>query len=120
MNAMQKILFGLGYLAGLVLLGLGAIFLMASPVIPELAVNRAIIGVVMLGAGVAVLVGLRLRQNVVVEQRVTLKPTKIKEMKCKNCSAALSDKDFTIKNDIVIVKCTYCGALYELADEPTW
>ncbi len=74
----------------------------------------------MLGAGVVIIIGIRLRQRVTVEQKVTLKPTQIRELKCKNCHASLSEKDFTIKNDVVIVKCTYCGALYEMTDNPVW
>jgi hypothetical protein len=112
--------FGLGYAAAIVLMGLGAIFLMAAPAIPDTFVSRLATGLAMLGAGVIIIVGLRLRQRVVVEAKITLKPTEIKEMKCKNCSASLSDKDYTIKNGTVIVKCTFCGSLYELADNPVW
>ncbi|MFX0100619.1 MAG: hypothetical protein ACFFCS_13675 [Candidatus Hodarchaeota archaeon] len=117
MNTLNKVLFTLGYVAGFILLGLGAIFLMGSL---TNTVRNITIGIIFIAIGMVLLVGLRLRQRVVVEQKVTLKPTQIKKLQCKECGAQLSEKDFTIKNDIVIVKCTYCGALYEMADEPIW
>ena len=111
------VLFIIGYILAIGLMAIGAIFLMAAAA----DVRFLATGAIMLAAGVVIIVGLRLRQHVVVEAKVTLKPTQIKEFKCKNCSAALSDKDYTIaKNGMVIVKCTYCGALYELADNPIW
>ncbi len=118
MKSGYAILFGLGYLAAFVLMGFGAIFLMAAPV--ESTGTRLITGLAMLGGGIIIIVGLRLRQRVIVEQKVTLKPTQIRELKCNNCGASLSEKDYTIKNDTVIIKCTYCGALYELHDNPVW
>jgi hypothetical protein len=121
MSKAYTVLFVIGYILAIGLMGLGAIFLMAAPAIEATFIQNLATGLIMLAAGVVIIVGLRLRQHVVVEAKVTLKPTQIKEFKCKNCSAPLSDKDYTIaKNGTVIVKCTYCGALYELADNPTW
>ena len=107
----------MGYIAAFIILGLGVIFLLGSL---TNTVRNIIIGCILMGVGVIIMIGLRIRQRIVVEQKVTLKPTQIKKMECKECAAQLSEKDFTIKNDIVIVKCTYCGALYEMADEPIW
>jgi len=122
MSKVQTVLFGIGYVFAIGLMVLGAIFLMASPIYAGYAygVSEAITGIVLLAAGVIIIVGLRLRQRIVVEQKVTLKPTAMREMKCKECGATLSEKDWTIKSDVVIVKCTYCGALYEMTDQPTW
>jgi hypothetical protein len=115
------VLFTIGYIVAIGLMALGAIFLMAAPANQYTFAANLATGLIMLAAGVVIIVGLRLRQHVVVEAKVTLKPTQMKEFKCKNCSAALSEKDYTIaKNGTVIVKCTYCGALYELADNPIW
>jgi hypothetical protein len=115
------VLFTIGYILAIGLMVLGAIFLMAAPANQYTFASNLATGLIMLAAGVVIIVGLRLRQHVVVEAKVTLKPTQIKEFKCKNCSAALSEKDYTVaKNGTFIVKCTYCGALYELADNPIW
>jgi hypothetical protein len=122
MSKGQTVLFAIGYVVAIVMMGLGAIFLMASPIYAgELyGLTEMIIGIVLLAVGVIIIVGLRLRQRIVVEQKITLKPTQMRELKCKNCSATLSEKDWTIKNDVVNVKCTFCGALYEMTDQPTW
>ena len=117
-NTLYKVLFVFGYIVAIGLLGLGAIFLMAYPA--STLISQLITGIVMIVVGMVLIIGLRLRQKVTVEQKVTLKPKHIKQMKCRECAADLSEKDVTVKDDIVIVKCSYCGALYELADEPIW
>ncbi|MEX2683173.1 MAG: hypothetical protein Q6373_016430 [Candidatus Sigynarchaeota archaeon] len=121
MSKAYTVLFVIGYILAAGLLGLGAIFLMAAPAVVDTFLQNLLTGIIMIAAGVVIIVGLRLRQRVVVEAKVTLKPTQIKEFKCKNCSAPLSEKDLTVaKNGTYIVKCTYCGALYELQDNPIW
>ncbi|NMC07507.1 MAG: hypothetical protein GYA24_20000 [Candidatus Lokiarchaeota archaeon] len=121
MSKAYTVLFAIGYIFAIGLMVLGAIFVMAAPANLNTFIFNMATGLIMVVAGVVIIVGLRLRQRVVVEAKVTLKPTQMKEFKCKNCSAPLSDKDYTIaKNGSVIVKCTYCGALYELADNPVW
>ncbi|MBD3185595.1 hypothetical protein GF325_02105 [Candidatus Bathyarchaeota archaeon] len=112
----QKVLFAIVYVVSFVLIGLGAIFLMAAAWDPM----RLVTGGIMIGAGMALIIGVRLRQKVVVEQKVTLKPSRIKDMQCKECGANLTKEEISIKHDVVIVKCAYCGALYEMSDEPIW
>ncbi|MHA1793219.1 MAG: hypothetical protein ACTSVI_11280 [Promethearchaeota archaeon] len=116
MNTLQKVLFSLAYFAALVILAFGTIFLMAAGYDPK----RFIIGGILIASGIVLIIVLRLRQKVTIEQKITLKPKDVKQMKCKECGANLSNENFIIKKDIVIVKCPYCGALYELSDEPIW
>ncbi len=44
----------------------------------------------------------------------------LKDLRCKHCGAPLTDKDVTITDAGVIVRCPYCGAVYRLEEEPKW
>ncbi len=45
---------------------------------------------------------------------------KLHDLKCRHCGATLTEKDVSITNAGVIVKCPYCGAVYRLEEEPKW
>ncbi|MHA1680752.1 MAG: hypothetical protein ACTSUE_07075 [Promethearchaeota archaeon] len=115
-NKKQQILFVIVYVLAFGLIGFGTIYLLGSAGLLEFLIP----GIVLVVIGMVLIVGVRLRQRVVIEQKITLKPTNIKQFKCKECGGELSQDDVVIKNDVVIVKCQYCGALYEMSDEPIW
>ena len=41
-------------------------------------------------------------------------------MKCKSCGGELSKKDITVEAGAVFVSCPYCGASYQVVEEPKW
>ncbi len=43
-----------------------------------------------------------------------------KQLTCKNCGAPLSDKDLTVIQGGIMVKCPYCGSVYALEEAPKW
>lgn len=43
-----------------------------------------------------------------------------KQLRCKNCGAPLSDKDLTVIQGGIMVKCPYCGSVYALEEAPKW
>ncbi len=43
-----------------------------------------------------------------------------KQLTCKNCGAPLSDKDLTVVQGGIMVKCPYCGSVYALEEAPKW
>lgn len=83
---------------------------------------RIIIGVVLVGAAVALLVAARLRpvrQTVV--QKVDLSgDVSVQELKCKSCGGTLGPKSLLVKGGAVFVSCEYCGAFYQLEEAPKW
>jgi hypothetical protein len=40
--------------------------------------------------------------------------------KCEKCAAALDEDAITVKEGAVLVSCPYCGAAYQVVEEPKW
>ena len=43
-----------------------------------------------------------------------------KQLTCRSCGAPLTDKDLSVVQGGVIVKCPYCGSVYALEEAPKW
>ena len=41
-------------------------------------------------------------------------------LKCKECAASLDKDAITVKEGAVLVSCPYCGAAYQVVEEPKW
>ena len=41
-------------------------------------------------------------------------------LKCDKCAAALDKDAITVKEGAVLVSCPYCGAAYQVVEEPKW
>jgi DNA-directed RNA polymerase subunit RPC12/RpoP len=41
-------------------------------------------------------------------------------MKCQNCGAELSKDSITVKEGAIFIACPYCGAAYQMVEEPKW
>lgn len=46
--------------------------------------------------------------------------TKIEQMKCRNCGGALSPDNIKMVAGAPWVTCPWCGATYQLTEEPKW
>lgn len=43
-----------------------------------------------------------------------------KQLKCRSCGAPLDDKNLSVVEGGVVVKCPYCGSIYALEEAPKW
>ena len=43
-----------------------------------------------------------------------------KQMTCRSCGAPLADKDLSVVQGGVVVKCPYCGSVYAMEEAPKW
>lgn len=43
-----------------------------------------------------------------------------KQMTCRSCGAPLADKDLSVVQGGVLVKCPYCGSVYAMEEAPKW
>lgn len=110
---------------GFILLILGFIFLIGSA---GLMINIAIGISMILVACIFFFIVYRLEhatatQPKLVSQTVTVDLSGekiIKDLECKNCGAKLSSKHLGMISGGVIVKCGYCGSIYELEEQPKW
>ena len=44
----------------------------------------------------------------------------LKQHTCRSCGAPLEDKDLSVVQGGVMVKCPYCGTVYALEEAPRW
>ena len=84
---------------------------------------RVIVGVVLMAAGGA-LVWLAQRQpqqTTTVVQKIDLSgDVNLEQMTCRNCGGSLSKKSVSVQAGAVFIHCEYCGASYQIEEEPSW
>jgi len=122
---MNKLVEGFVVFAGIVLLFLGAVFLIAA------GSGDIVIGLVMVVLAL-VLFALVYRWEKIAATKPTLVSQTFnvkmegsgkmddKEMRCKSCGAPLTDKDLKVVQGGVMVTCPYCGATYAMEEAPKW
>lgn len=61
------------------------------------------------------------------EQKITIKQEveltgeiDLASLKCRQCNAVLSKNAITVQAGAVMVSCPYCGATYQVVEEPKW
>jgi hypothetical protein len=83
-----------------------------------------VVGVILLAAAGA-LVWLALQRprqsTTTVVQKIDLSgDVKLQEMTCRSCGGSLSKDSVSVKAGAVFVNCPYCGAAYQIEEEPKW
>jgi len=101
---------------------LGVVFLLAAG--QGNAVVRAAIGGVCLVAAAALLALARLKpiqQTHVHEMKLDLPgAVKLEQSTCQQCGAVLTAQSTRVAAGAIYVHCEYCGAEYQLEEEPRW
>ncbi len=118
----------IGYVISGILIFFGVLFLWAAfaPDTGSSPVGRLVVGVILVGIGLAIIVAVKMRepkpeQKVVVEQKIDLSgDIELEKLQCKNCGAELDKKSITLAQGAVIVSCPYCGTSYQMVEEPKW
>lgn len=124
-RAMNKIVTGIVIFVAILLLLLGAVFIIAF------GLENIAIGAVL------ILIALVLFFFVYRSEKIeAAKPTVVsqtfnvkmegsgalteKELKCKSCGATLTDKDLKVVKGAVMVACPYCGTVQAFEEAPKW
>jgi hypothetical protein len=85
---------------------------------------RIVVGVVLLVAAGALIYLTRMRpqpsQTTLVQKIDLSGDVSLQDIKCRACGATLSEKSIDVKAGAVFVNCEYCGAVYQLEEEPKW
>jgi hypothetical protein len=85
---------------------------------------RVVVGVVLWLAAGALIYLTRVQpqpsQTTVVQKIDLSGNVNLEQMKCKSCGGALTDKSITVKAGAIFVHCEYCGATYQIEEEPKW
>jgi hypothetical protein len=117
----------IGYILAGILLLFGVLWLLsafstgaASPL------GRLVVGGILVLIGLGLIVAIRLRepkpeQQVTIRQEIDLSgDVEMEELQCRNCGAQLDAKAVSVVEGAVIVSCPYCGATYQIVEEPKW
>jgi hypothetical protein len=87
-------------------------------------VPRMIVGLICLGASLALLKLARMQPAVhkhVHEMKVDMTgDVSLEQIQCKQCGAELSSKSVEMAEGAVFVKCEYCSAQYQLEEQTKW
>jgi hypothetical protein len=87
-------------------------------------VGRIVVGVVLWLAAGALVYFARTRPattSTTVVQKIDLSGNvNLEQLKCKSCGGTLSSKSVSVRAGAVFVNCEYCGATYQLEEEPRW
>jgi hypothetical protein len=110
----------ISYLLAAVIAFFGVMFIVGS----QGQLLRLVVGVVLLGAAGALIYLTRVRpepQQTTIVQKIDFSgDVSLQDIKCRSCGGALSEKSIDVKAGAVFVNCEYCGASYQLEEEPKW
>ena len=98
----------------------GLMFLIGS--VQGHTIPRIVIGLVLLGAAAALvyLGKMKAPQATIVQQIDLTGDVAAQDLKCKSCAGKLDSKSVSVQAGAVFIKCPYCGAQYQLEEEPKW
>jgi len=88
--------------------------------------GRLLIGGILVLIGLGIIVAVRLRepkpeQQVTIRQEIELGgDVDVQELKCRNCGSQLDKDAISVVEGAVMVSCSYCGANYQIVEEPKW
>lgn len=122
---------GILFLVGLCMLGYGILNVIGSTSASGSAswltfgLGFGVVGVLFLAGGAGLVYAAMRGQKTEVVQQVTMKVdlpggTKVEQMKCRNCGGALSPENVKMVAGAPWIECPWCGATYQLTEEPKW
>ena len=117
----------IGYVLAAIVILFGVLFLVAAfNSAGENPGGRLAVGGLLVVIGLGIIVAIRLRepkpkQEVVIKQQIDIGgDVQVEALKCKNCGAQLEKNSISIVQGAVMVNCPYCGATYQIVEEPKW
>ena len=112
------------YILAIVVGAVGLIFLVAAPTDPGKTWPRLGIGGVCFVAALVIVALMRMRpQHVTHVQKMKVDLTgdvSLEKIMCQQCGGEFSSDSVNVVAGAVFVKCEYCGAQYQLEEEPKW
>lgn len=84
---------------------------------------RVLVGIVLWGAaGALVWLARKMpRQTTNIVQKIDLSgDVRLETLTCRSCGGTLGKESVTVKAGAVFVNCEFCGATYQIEEEPKW
>ena len=128
------VLIVLGIIVSCLLIGFGVLLTIAStdpaqgdPVWLSIGVGLIVVGLIITTLAVGVFVFLRMRrskaeaQKTEIVQKIDLSgDVELAKITCQNCGGELNKDSITVREGAIFVDCPYCGASYQMVEEPKW
>lgn len=129
------VLIVLGVIVSCLLIGFGVLMVVGSTdrTTPGAAdwlpigVGLIIVGLILAGLAVGVFVFLRIRQTKEAKQTQEIVQkidfsgeVGLAKLKCRECGGELNKDNVSVQAGAVFVSCPYCGAAYQIVEEPKW
>ena len=85
---------------------------------------RIVVGVILFGAAAALVYAVRARpkkeEHTHVQKIDLTGDVQLEQMKCQNCGGSLGKDNIEVRAGAIFVECPYCGASYQIEEEPKW
>jgi hypothetical protein len=85
---------------------------------------RVVVGLILLAAAAALIVLALLKPKpsvTTVVQKIDLSgEVKLQNLTCRSCGGTLGKESISVRAGGVFVNCQYCGATYQIEEEPKW
>jgi len=128
------VLIVLGVIVSCLLIGFGVLLVIASsdpaqgdPGWLAIGTGLIVVGLVITTLAVGVFVFLRIRrskaeaQKTEIVQKIDLSgDIELAKITCQNCGGELNKDSITVREGAIFVDCPYCGASYQMVEEPKW
>jgi predicted RNA-binding Zn-ribbon protein involved in translation (DUF1610 family) len=116
-----------GYILAAILLFFGVLWLLSAFGADTLNPGgRLLVGGILVVVGLGIIIAIRLRepkpqQEVIVKQQIDIGgDVDMEALKCQSCGAQLDKSAIGLAEGAVMVTCPYCGATYQIVEEPKW
>jgi len=117
----------IGYIVAGILLFFGVLWLLSAFSAETTSpAGRLVVGglLVVIGLGLIFLVRMREpkpKQEITIHQHLDIGgDVDMEALKCESCGAQLDKSAISIVEGAAIVSCPYCGATYQIVEEPKW
>jgi len=117
----------IGYIIAGILLLFGVLYLLSAFSAETLNPGgRLLVGGLLVVIALGIIVAIRLRepkpeQQVTIRQQIDIGgDVEMEALKCQSCGAQLDKGAISLAEGAVVVTCPYCGAVYQIVEEPKW
>lgn len=117
----------IGYIVAGILVLFGVLWLLSAfSAEASSPLGRLVVGGLLVLIGLGIIFAVRLRepkprQEVTIRQQIDIGgDVEMEALKCQSCGAQLDKSAISLAEGAVVVSCPYCGATYQIVEEPKW
>jgi len=116
----------IGYIVSAILIFFGILFIWAA-FSPEGETGWIVVGIITVAIGLGIILFIKFREpkpaqppQEIVQKIDLSSDIQVEKLKCQSCGGQLDQNSVSVKAGAVFVNCPYCGASYQIVEEPKW